>query len=622
MGMMQSRFEMAAKLENEKAGNLWPVIKRLFSYMLPYSLRLIVLAIAVLASAIGLALSPYLIGVAVDQFIIPGDRAGLSRTMILLIAVFAISTAGFGAQFFTMGWIGQQVLATLREEIFDKLQNLSLTYFDRHNAGDLMSRLVNDVDVLNQFLGQGLIQMVGGLFQMVAITIAMFILDWRLALATLSVVPLMLIITNILSRRARVAFRESRETLGDVSTELEEGISGVKVAQAFNRSEANQAQFARHNRANRDANVGAVGITSAFAPAMEMLNAVAMAIVAGYGGFLAVGGILSVGVVVSFVRYVQQFFRPVQQISQFWAVMQAAFAGAERIFDLLDEPLDLTDQADAQTMPLISGQVHFQDVHFAYTTDEPVLRGVDLDVKPGQTVAIIGPTGAGKTTIINLLGRFYDVTDGQVLIDGQNIRDVTRSSLRSQMGIVLQDNFLFSGTVTDNIRYGRLSASQRAVERAAQAVGAHQFIVQLPQGYLTELGERGGNLSQGQRQLISFARAILADPRILILDEATASVDTRTELLIQRALKKLLAGRTSFVIAHRLSTIQDADQIVVLEDGKVIEQASSTDTLSAHDALLHQNEAYAKLHARQFREVGSVAADSSRQNGHAKTILN
>ncbi|MEM7034499.1 MAG: ABC transporter ATP-binding protein [Chloroflexota bacterium] len=602
MGMMGKGFEMSAKVDNVKATNPAAVIGRLLSYVKPYWIRGILLICAVLLSAIGMATSPYLIGLAVDQFIVPEDRDGLARTMLQLIGVFALTSLGFGGQFFFMAWISQHVLATLREEIFDKLQKLSLSYFDKHNAGDLMSRLVNDVDILNQFLSQGMIQMVGGFFQMMAIIIAMFALEWRLALATLSIVPLMVIITIYLSGRARVAFRKSRETLGDVSTELEEGISGVKVAQAFNRGEDNRKRFSQQNRANRDANVGAVGITSAFAPAMELLNALAIAIVAGYGGILAIGGLLSVGIVVSFVRYVQQFFRPVQQISQFWAIAQAALAGAERIFELLDEPLDLTDQTSAQTMPSVQGKVTFQNVSFSYNPDEPVLRDVDLHVTPGHTVAIVGPTGAGKTTLVNLLGRFYEATNGQVFIDDVNIREVTRSSLRSQMGIVLQDNFLFSGTVADNIRYGRLNATHRAVEKAAMAVGAHEFICQLSQGYMTELGERGGTLSQGQRQLISFARAILADPRILILDEATSSVDTRTELVIQEALKKLLAGRTSFVIAHRLSTIQDADQILVLEEGRIVEQATRTNQTTAHQILLAKDAAYAKLHKRQFRE--------------------
>lgn len=603
MGMIQRRFEMVAQMEEETAGQRAAVVWRLLGYLRPYWPYMILLTLTIVISAGTLAVGPYLIGQAIDQFIVPGDRAGLGRTMLLLIGVYVVNTATFGGQFYLMGWIGQEVLANLREEIFAKIQRLSLTYFDRHDAGDLMSRLVNDVDVLNQFLGQGLIQLVGGVFQMIAIVVAMVVLNWRLALATFSVIPLMIVVTNYLSRRARVAYRQSREVLGDVSTELEEGISGVKVAQAFNRAEANRERFARLNEANREANVSAVGITSAFSPAMEVLNALAMAIVTGYGGFLAFSGALSVGTVVSFLQYVQQFFRPVQQISQFWAVAQSALAGAERIFELLDEPLDLVDAPGARPMPAIRGQVTFEAVHFAYDAETPVLRDINLAAEPGETVAIVGATGAGKTTLVNLLGRFYDVTAGRIAIDGVDVREVTRASLRSQMGLVLQDSFLFSGTVADNIRYGRLAATDEEVEAVARMVGAHSFISQLPDGYRTELGERGGTLSQGQRQLISFARTLLADPRLLILDEATASVDTRTELVIQAALKTLLAGRTSFVIAHRLSTIRDADQILVMDQGQIVERARRADGRSAHEALLAQGGVYAELYARQFRDV-------------------
>lgn len=608
MSMMQRRFEMTAQLEEEKAVNRTAVVGRLLRYLTAYWPYLIVLFLTVVASAGALALAPFLIGRAIDQFIVPGDRAGLGRTMVLLIGVYLLNAVAFGGQFYLMGWIGQEVLARLRREIFAKIQRLSLSYFDKHDAGDLMSRLVNDVDVLNQFLGQGLIQLVGGVFQMAAIVVAMIALNWRLALATFSVIPLMVIVTNYLSRRARVAFRESREVLGDVSTELEEGISGVKVAQAFNRAEVNRERFAQLNQANREANVSAVSITSAFSPAMEILNALAMAIVAGYGGFLALSGALSVGTVVSFLRYVQQFFRPVQQISQFWAVAQAALAGAERIFELLDEPLDLVDGPDARPMPTLQGRVTFEDVHFAYDAGQAVLRGIDLTAEPGQMVAIVGPTGAGKTTVVNLMGRFYDATAGRVAIDGVDVRQVTQASLRGQIGLVLQDNFLFSGTVADNIRYGRLEATDEEVEAVARAVGAHSFIRQLPDGYQTELGERGGTLSQGQRQLVSFAQTLLADPRLLILDEATASVDTRTELIIQEALKTLLAGRTSFVIAHRLSTIRDADQILVMEEGQIVERAQSAGGRSAHEALLARGGVYARLYARQFRSVAAATA--------------
>ena len=598
MGFSQERFEQAAKLDNEKASNRGAVIARLFSYARPHTRGLLFSVAAMFMSGIAMATAPFFIGYAIDNYVLSSNWRGLAGVLALLAGIYAVQYIGFRWQFYFIGTIGQEIMAKLRNNIFHKTQNLSLSYFDKNDAGDLMSRLVNDVDILNQFLGQGVVQFLGGIVRMAIIAVAMFLLDWKLALATLSVVPVMLLASAYLSRLARIAFRKSRESLGDVSTELEEGISGVKVAQAFNRAEANAERFADLNRRNRDVNVGAVGISSAFSPIMESLNAIAIAIVAGYGGYMAIMSIISVGVIVSFIEYVRRFFFPVQQIGQLWVQLQSSLAGAERIFNLLDEPITLNDAIDAQPMPTIQGRVLFEDVHFAYDIDETVLRGVTLGAEPGQTIAVVGATGAGKTTLINLLSRFYDVTAGQVFIDGTDVRTVQQDSLREQIGVVLQDNFLFSGTVAENIRYGKLDATDDEIKAAAQTVGAHGFITGLSDSYETELGERGGTLSQGQRQLLSFARTILADPRILVLDEATASVDTRTELVIQEALSKLLAGRTSFVIAHRLSTIRDADQVLVMEQGKIVERGS-------HDELVAQDGAYAQLYARQFREVRS-----------------
>jgi len=599
MGYTQESFEAAAKLENEKASNRNEVIARLFSYARPYKRGMVFSVVAMVMSGLAMATAPYFIGIAIDDYILKSNWWGLAGILCILLLIYAIQYFGFRWQFYFVGNISQEIMAELRKDVFHKAQRLSLSYFDKNDAGDLMSRLVNDVDILNQFLAQGFVQLLGGIVRMVIIAIAMFAVDWRLALATLSVVPVMLLASVYLSRLARIAFRKSRESLGDVSTELEEGISGVKVAQAFNRAEANAERFADLNRRNRDANVGAVAISAAFAPIMEALNAIAITIVAGYGGYMALTGVISVGIVVSFIEYVRRFFFPVQQIAQLWVQLQSSLAGAERIFNLLDEPVTLNNSVDAQPMPEIQGQVLFEDVHFAYDEDEPVLRGVSLEAEPGETIAVVGATGAGKTTLINLLSRFYDVTAGQVLIDGIDVRSVEQDSLREQIGVVLQDNFLFSGTVADNIRYGYLEATQEEIEMAAKTVGAHGFITELSDGYETELGERGGTLSQGQRQLLSFARTILADPRILVLDEATASVDTRTEVVIQEALSKLLAGRTSFVIAHRLSTIRDADEVLVMDQGKIVEQGT-------HDQLVSQGGTYAQLHARQFREVASM----------------
>jgi ATP-binding cassette subfamily B multidrug efflux pump len=479
----------------------------------------------------------------------------------------------------------------LRQQVFDRIQSLHLQYLESKQAGDLMSRLMNDIDALNNFLSQSLAQMIGSLFALMGIIIAMLSVDWRLALASLTVVPLMLVITNLFSRWSRSAFRKTRTTIGDVSANMEEELGGVKVAQAFNRTNLNVQRFNQRNAANRDANVSATAVTSAFAPAMDVLSTLDTALVAAYGGFMAIAGTVSVGTVVAFIQYVQNFFRPIQTVAQMWTLAQSAFAAAERVFGLLDVQSRLND--GPETMPVIQGRVQFEGVSFAYEESLPVLHGVELLAESGQTIAIVGPTGAGKTTMVSLLTRFYDVSSGRVLIDGRDLRSVTQQSLRSQFGIVTQDPFLFSGTVMENIRYGRLGASDDEVIAAAKAANADNFISRLPKDYQTDVGQRGSLLSQGQRQLIAIARAVLADPRILILDEATASIDTRTERLIQEALDRLLKGRTSFVIAHRLSTVRHADQVLVVDDGRIVERGT-------HKSLMAKGGMYADLYNRQF----------------------
>jgi ATP-binding cassette, subfamily B, multidrug efflux pump len=639
--MMHGGIRAIAEAPQERAAQSGQVLRRLIAYLQPFWKQLLYILVLVLISAAAQAAGPYLIGRAIDGAIGQGDRAALNRLMIMLLAAYVAGAAANRAQFLAIGEVGQRTLARMRAEIFSTVQRLSLRFFDRRPAGDLISRLSNDTDVLNQLFSQGLVMVLGSLFGLLGIVLAMLALDWRLALASFVVIPIMLLLTRVFASLSRRAFRKARESLGDVSSEIQEEIAGVKIAQAFNRTGVNQQRFQQRNAANRDANVNATAITSAFTPAIDVLSTVATAIVAGYGGYLALRGQITVGVVVAFLTYVQQFFRPIQSISTFYTTGQASLAAAERIFELIDTPQDLTDAPDARAMPPIEGQVAFDHVSFSYgarpaddrrkmvddksslnkhngspADDAPSsivhrpsstlfengqptaanqLDDVSLVAEAGQTVAIVGPTGAGKTTLVNMIGRFYDVADGAVTIDGVDVRSVTRASLRAQMGVVLQDSFLFSGTLMENIRYGRLDATDAEVEAAARAAYAHDFIERLPQGYQTKIGERGGTLSQGQRQLLGIARAILANPRILILDEATSSVDTRSEQLIQSALKKLLAGRTSFVIAHRLSTIRDADQVLVMQAGQIVERGM-------HDDLLARGGLYAELYRRQFRD--------------------
>ncbi|MBN2500068.1 MAG: ABC transporter ATP-binding protein [Anaerolineales bacterium] len=601
---------MMQNTEEEKAANNMAVVRRLVQYLKPYWLSVLGAFVMILVTAFSQAIGPLLIGRAIDEFITVGDRTGLARIMLMLFGVYSLNLVGMRYQIYWMNYAGQNVLADLRAKIMKHIQSLSLQYLEGSEAGDLMSRLVNDVDTINTFFSQGISQMIGATFSLLGIVIAMFSVDWRLALATLAIVPVMLLTTERFSKMARQAFRRTRTTIGDVSADLQEELGGVKVAQAFNRTEENVSRFTERNAANRDANVQANAVTSAFAPAMDVLSTIDTAIVAGFGGYLAINGALTVGVVVAFLQYVQNFFRPINTVAQLWTVAQSAFAAAERVFDLLDMEPEITDAPDAIEQPEITGKVVFDNVTFGYDSDLDVLRNVNLEVEPGKMIAIVGPTGAGKSTMISLLPRFYDVDEGTLSIDGYDVRQVTQNSLRTQMGMVLQEPFLFSGTVMDNIRYGSLTATDEEVIGAAKAANAHEFIMRMPEGYATDVGERGNLLSLGQRQLISIARAILANPRILILDEATASVDTRTESLIQEALDHLLKGRTSFVIAHRLSTIRNADLVLVMDHGEVVERGT-------HNDLLRQGGLYMDLYNRQFYvPQEETSKEVVGQNGH------
>lgn len=577
----------------QKATRQLSTVRRFLQYFQPYRKEIPIALALILIGAATQAVGPFFIGWSLDHLIAQGNLRGLLLLLGGLALIYLAGISAIRGQILRVGWIMQRLLAQLRQDIFAKIQSLPLSFFDRSEAGDLMSRLLNDVSTVNQAFGQTVAQMLGNLFSLVGIVIAMLFINLQLGLVSNLAVPLMIFTTGLFARWARARFRVTRQTIDELSARLEEDIGSVKEAQAFNRVDLNIEEFSLLNAANRDANVQAVAITAAFLPSIDFLNSLATAGVLAYGGYLAVTGAATVGVVTAFLLYVQQFFRPIQILSQFYTQAQSAFAGLERIFSLLDEPAQLTDAADATEMPPLRGEVKFEDVTFGYSADQLVLKGVNLHAKPGEMIALVGATGAGKSTIINLIPRFYDVSSGRVTIDDVDVRTVTQNSLRRQIGIVLQDNLLFSGTVAENIAFGQPQSTQAAIEAAAQAANVHEFITSLSHGYTTQLGERGAPLSQGQRQLISIARAVLIDPRILILDEATSSIDTRTEALVQAAIARLLENRTSFVIAHRLSTVIQADQVLVIQQGQIVERGT-------HAELIAQQGVYANLYALQL----------------------
>ena len=557
------------------------VVKRMLPYLGPHRGQLFVAIFLVLVTSCATMAGPLLIKIAIDDGIVEKDTRMLAFAAVfylLSLIVMGVASYTHGAM---IAAISQRMLHALRVQVVTHLQKLSFRYFDSNEIGVIIARVTSDVNALNNAFSQGTMTLVADLLGLGLILGVMVILDPMLSLATFVVLPIMFLITRIFSGQARSRFREVRHRVGKVYANLQENISGVRVAQSFTREDLNYRQFQGTNRENLDASVRAARVMAAFPPAVELVTALAIGLVIVYGGYRVLNGAISIGVLVAFLSYVQQFFNPIREISAWYTNLQQAMAGGERIFALLDTDPEIVDKPDASALTEVNGHVRFEDVTFGYDPEQPVLTEINLEAKPGETVALVGPTGAGKTSIVNLLMRFYDVQQGRIMIDGHDLRDVQIGSLRRQVGMVLQDSFLFSGSILENIRYGKPEASMEEVEAAARTVGIDGFIQRLPDGYETAVMERGGRLSVGQRQLICFARALLIDPHILILDEATSSVDAHTEILIQRALATLLQGRTAFVIAHRLSTIKNADKILVLRDGKIVERGVHEDLLAA-----------------------------------------
>ncbi len=578
----------------QKAKNVKGVIRRLWGYLRRQTLMFAgVVGLVCVTTGLGVV-SPYLIGKAIDRYILARDIAGLTLIAAFMIGVYVATGFTTWLQIYVMSTVAQRTVRDLRKDLFAKIQTLSLRYFDQHPHGELMSRLANDVENISHVLSEGVTQFLTSIFTIVGVAAMMLRLNFWLAIVSLVTIPLMGTLTKWIGAHTRQGFRERQQTLGVLNGFIEETITGERVVKAYGREQATIEAFEKANGDLRTAATTAQIYALLMGPLANFVNNIGFAIVAGFGGWMALHGLVTVGTIASFLSYTRQFGHPLNQIANLYNAIQSALAGAERVFEILDEVPEVTDVSDAKPLYDIQGEVVFDEVCFGYTPDVPVLKQVSLHAQPGQMIALVGPTGAGKTTIINVLTRFYDIDTGRISIDGYDIRQVQKADLRRQLGIVLQDTFLFSVSVMENIRYGRLDATDEEVIAAAKLAEADHFIHHLPQGYATPLSERGSNLSQGQRQLLAIARAILSDPGILILDEATSSVDTRTEIHIQKALLRLMEGRTSFVIAHRLSTIRNADQVLVIHEGRISEHGT-------HDELLQRRGFYYNLYMSQFK---------------------
>jgi ATP-binding cassette subfamily B protein/subfamily B ATP-binding cassette protein MsbA len=573
------------------------VIRRLFGFIMPYKGRMILAMILMLGATFTIVAGPYFIKIAIDEGLTAGDATALRLAVLAYLAAAIMRWAFTYFRVIIMARVGQSVIYDLRKKLFDQLQKLSLGFYSRYSVGRVITRVINDVENLREFIIWTVLATVRDLFALIGIVAAMISLNLNLSLIVLATFPFMAIATYIYRRTARIAYRRVRAAVSWVNSVLAENINGIRVVQAFSRQNHNYESFRDYtNRYHLQTLISAARIAASFVPVADVLGGIATAAVIYLGGRAVLGREITAGVLVAFVLYIDRFFEPIKDLFRRFDTLQSTMASSERIFELMDSAIEVQDKPDAIALPRIKGDVRFENVSFHYADDPaPVLIDVELIAPAGSTVALVGETGAGKTTIARLLSRFYDPTSGSVRVDDYDLRDILQASLRSQMGIVLQDPFLFNGSVKENILFGRLNATDQEIESAAKAVGAHEFIVNLKNGYDTSVEEGGVMLSVGQRQLISFARALLADPRILILDEATSSVDTQTEQMIQSALAILLTGRTSFVIAHRLSTITNADKIVVVDGGRIIEQGT-------HAELIEKQGRYYELYKTGFQE--------------------
>jgi len=609
MGMGRGNFQ-------DEGGKVYDhtVVVRLMGFVTPYWRHMVLAILAVIVYTASVATLPYLVKEAIDGYINvnPPDMSGLRLVVLAFLVIAALQFFGNYVQLRIMAFVGQRVLYALRVTMFKHLQKLSMSYYDRHQVGSIMSRVQNDVQQLQEFLNF-FVTTLADVLSIGGIVAVMFYMSPKLALITLSVVPVLFIVLTVWQRYAKLSFIRVRGAIAEVNSGLQENITGVRVVQSLNRQGSNIRRFGAANHEHLDANLQAGRFSAGLMPTVEILTAIGLALVVVFGGVMVLNDELEVGALIAFALYIQRFFEPVRNLTMEYGQLQRAMASGARIFELLDTEPEVVDAPSPVRLEQVRGEVKYERVGFQYGSDPAVLKGVDLDIQAGETVALVGPTGAGKTTMVSLMMRLYDVTEGRITVDGHDIKEVSLDSLARQLSVVPQEPFLFSGTVSENIRYNRAETSDEDIERAARAVGAHDFISRLANGYETQLQERGGNLSVGQRQLISFARALAADPRILILDEATANIDTHTEMLIQEALSELLRDRTALVIAHRLSTIRNSDRIVVVDEGRLVEQGN-------HAELIARDGLYARLYSYSTDGAVGDAADGDNGAGSLKGL--